>query len=425
MKGIRTRISNLRTNISSKLPEQEDLFGFPGINKSIIDESLEQSYQLLSLLESFDGKMEVTVLKRRLARLVEECNSLLKAINNSKNLEEHFDNLLINLFNIRTYIRLTYISLTEKPLRADTELQFAKEEHAKLVELNNETKDLQGALLESKESSAILIKSLETTVTIYEEKKNEILQSIAEIKSFEGNISDINDNVTTWRAELEKLKSDTVSNTTMVGSLLESANSVKASLESSSKELDSQRNQIKEMNEINSDQQKIIQATIEDANRFGLAGSFKKRKDELKNVQMFWRFVTILVLIALVVLSYELINKIINEPDSISLLVARIPIFASAVWLGWFSSKQHGYVSRIREDYAYKYAVSMAFEGYKNATRDIDEDLLKSLLQLTVLNISKSPGELYNSKNNHGSPLNEIIDKVLSNLPIHRKDESE
>jgi hypothetical protein len=51
----------------------------------------------------------------------------------------------------------------------------------------------------------------------------------------------------------------------------------------------------------------------------------------------------------------------------------------------------------------------MAFEGYKNATRDIDEDLQKKLLELTVLNISTSPLNIYETNNNDGTPYHELL----------------
>jgi hypothetical protein len=43
----------------------------------------------------------------------------------------------------------------------------------------------------------------------------------------------------------------------------------------------------------------------------------------------------------------------------------------------------------------------MAFEGYKNATQEIDAEMLKQLLQLTIYSISKNPIEIYDSKSNN------------------------
>ena len=49
---------------------------------------------------------------------------------------------------------------------------------------------------------------------------------------------------------------------------------------------------------------------------------------------------------------------------------------------------------------------------YKNETREINEDLLEKLLQLTVANISSNPVTLFNSKSNHGSPWHELSEGI-------------
>ena len=51
----------------------------------------------------------------------------------------------------------------------------------------------------------------------------------------------------------------------------------------------------------------------------------------------------------------------------------------------------------------------MAFEGYKNATKEINEEMLESLLSLTLQNISSNPLTIYETGNNHGTPINEIL----------------
>jgi hypothetical protein len=78
------------------------------------------------------------------------------------------------------------------------------------------------------------------------------------------------------------------------------------------------------------------------------------------------------------------------------------------------SVKQYGYLSRIQEDYAYKFASAMAFEGYKKQAKEIDEDLLKQLLAVSVENLSQNPIRLFNSNDNHASPANEIAKDFLS-----------
>jgi len=64
----------------------------------------------------------------------------------------------------------------------------------------------------------------------------------------------------------------------------------------------------------------------------------------------------------------------------------------------------------------------MAFEGYKQETLKIDEELLKNLIQLTILNISKNPVTNYDSNTNHGTPYNELLES-LKHFSIFKKSE--
>jgi len=102
-------------------------------------------------------------------------------------------------------------------------------------------------------------------------------------------------------------------------------------------------------------------------------------------------------------------------------ILVRIPIFAACVWLGWFCAKQYGFTSRIMEDYSYKYAVSMAFEGYKKSTKDIDEDLQLKLLEMTIYNISNNPLNIYETETNHGTPYHEFLKNLPNTFAIKKK----
>ncbi len=149
-----------------------------------------------------------------------------------------------------------------------------------------------------------------------------------------------------------------------------------------------------------------------------MAGSFYTRKEELKLTLRFWQWATILSIIGLIAGAIWVVKPIIENPGNFTTMayLARIPILAALVWLGWFCSKQYGYTTRIREDYSYKYAISMAFEGYKKQANNVNEDLLNNLLELTINSVGKSPVTIYDTKNNHGTPMNEIVDKLADKV---------
>jgi hypothetical protein len=78
------------------------------------------------------------------------------------------------------------------------------------------------------------------------------------------------------------------------------------------------------------------------------------------------------------------------------------------------SARQYGFIARIREDYSYKYACAMSFDGFKKNAEAVDKDLEKLLLNSSIDMISQNPIRLYGSKDNHASPFHELLGKVIS-----------
>ncbi|MEG2366475.1 MAG: hypothetical protein RSB29_07000, partial [Alistipes sp.] len=66
--------------------------------------------------------------------------------------------------------------------------------------------------------------------------------------------------------------------------------------------------------------------------------------------------------------------------------------------------------------YSFKYAISMAFEGYKREAAEVNEELLDKLLQITLNSISISPVQCYDTKTNHATPVNEITEGILKEM---------
>lgn len=99
----------------------------------------------------------------------------------------------------------------------------------------------------------------------------------------------------------------------------------------------------------------------------------------------------------------------------------RIGVLSPLVWLGWFAARQFSYLSRISEDYAFKYAASMAYEGFKKATRETDQDLERVLLEFSLFNMAQNPIRLYDGKPDHASPANEMLETVLGSLRHMKK----
>ncbi|MGL5071155.1 MAG: hypothetical protein ACRC61_07810, partial [Aeromonas salmonicida] len=80
-------------------------------------------------------------------------------------------------------------------------------------------------------------------------------------------------------------------------------------------------------------------------------------------------------------------------------------------WMAWFSGRQFGHASKLRQDYAYKSAVAMAYQGYKEEANGVGSDMHGRLLENIVLHFAENPVRLYD-KCESSSPLEEIINKI-------------
>ena len=308
---------------------------------------------------------------------------------------DNFNDFLINIAQIRYNLKEAYITLTEKPLRLDIEIKQAKNA---LKELSNDLvklNEIKQVIDEIKNNAQEFIGELENKHKTALENDITISKAVEKIEIVD-NIQNLKDEISNKQLEITKLKTE--------------IEQIQVKSKESQLLINNFSNTLTEQLKINGKQQDYIQKTIEDVSRAGMAGSFKKRKDELRWTQFTWSFLTIISVGGLIWLSYSIMRPFLDGQEiNFNQLYLKIPVIASAVWLGWFCSKQYGFTARIREDYAYKYAISLAFEGYKNETRQIDEDLLQKLIHLTIFNISKSPVSIFDTKNNHGTPYNELI----------------
>src|SRR5258707_10693013 len=134
MKSSRQIITLLQNRIREIIPEEgNDLYGFQGISRDLILESLTESYDLLNALESYEGKLEAILLERKIADLFDKANSQLKDSGFEKRLDD-FNGFLNSLAKIRFSIKQAYVTLAKDPIRTEPEIKKAKDE---LIALTN------------------------------------------------------------------------------------------------------------------------------------------------------------------------------------------------------------------------------------------------------------------------------------------------
>ena len=409
MKGIRQRISLLRNKISENLPDGNDIFGYAGISKKIILESLSESYDLLSVLEEHKDKFETIFAKRSVSLAIDNSNQFLNEELGRRHTADKFNDFLYQIANIRFHLKEAYLSLSNNSLRIESEMALAKETLIELTADLDEIKSIKSEIDSIKTDSSTFIAELEAKHTLAIENEKKVNEFVANIEEIDEELTGTNEKISVWKSELLAIKEDIIKKQTEFSKLKAEIEQTQVTNNVNQTNIDKFTKTLKDQLDLNTEHQSYIKKTIEDVSRAGMAGSFKKRKDELKWIQLAWAISTIVSIAGLLWISYSIVEPIIaNQDFNINHILFKLPVFASAVWLGWFCAKQYGFTSRIMEDYSFKYAISMAFEGYKQETMDLDEDLLKRLIELTIFNISKSPVSNFDSKSNHGTPYNEM-----------------
>ncbi|MDX7844640.1 hypothetical protein [Aeromonas caviae] len=157
-----------------------------------------------------------------------------------------------------------------------------------------------------------------------------------------------------------------------------------------------------------------IEGILQMANQHGMASSFKKRHDDLKWPEYRWIALFASSLIALTILGGFFVEFVFSKSDiKFAEVISRSIISIPLVWLAWFSAKQYSHINRLREDYAYKVAVAMAYHGYKDEAGKVDSEMSGKLLENIIIHFADNPVRLYRNDNSVS-----IIESLIKNNKI-------
>lgn len=113
----------------------------------------------------------------------------------------------------------------------------------------------------------------------------------------------------------------------------------------------------------------------------------------------------------------KLLSGLLVNPDaSASLVVLNIVLsvlsVGAPIWFAWLATKQIGQRFRISEDYAFKAAVSRAYEGYRREASRLNPDLETQLLSSAMQRLDEQPLRLVEPAS-YGSPWHELLSSEL------------
>lgn len=407
MKNLKTALTKIKTKIQSKFPEGNDIWGYQGINRELIVNTIDQIYALATEIEEHDNdnRFEIIFLKRQAS----EINKNINAILDSDKPEEEFNTLLNKLAKLLWSVKHTFFVINQNGLRSDEELALLKTKISALQAANEELANIQEEYNIAFDDFQKKIDIISDYTKGIEEKRKAVAEQAIEVNIKYENINAIHKNIEGWDDEIEEKKNDFSQLTASIKSLSVDAGNLKENLLQIKQGAESTAEILKNLQAQNKDLLIEAKETLGIANRVGMASSFRTRKNELNVSLGIWGSVFVLAALGLAAIAYYLLAPEMKGNIQWAIIFSRFTIAAPIVWLAWFSAKQYLSISRIKEDYAFKFAAAMAYEGHKKATRELeDEELEKALLVMSLCNMEENPIRLY-SKVSHASPINEIL----------------
>jgi hypothetical protein len=162
----------------------------------------------------------------------------------------------------------------------------------------------------------------------------------------------------------------------------------------------------------------------------GLAAAFSMRSQSLTKSSYWWIGGLIT---ALALASYMGTTRISTLADILRAgselkteflyanIIGAILSVGAPIWFAWLSTKQIGQNFRLSEDYAFKAAISQAYEGYRKEAARIGNELEAKLLGSALQRLDEQPLRLIEQAS-YGSPWHELMSSeemrtAMKNIP--------
>jgi hypothetical protein len=196
--------------------------------------------------------------------------------------------------------------------------------------------------------------------------------------------------------------------------------------------LDTYEQDIQKMSADFTQMQAKLEGLLPHATSAGLASAFHNQKARFSKPQPWWLGLFVVTIIALLGAAGIGLPAAGDTWDAILRhFVNRLPIVAPLVWLAIYAGHHYSMALRMEEDYAFKEAVSTAFEGYKREMLAIppspgnDVSPLVILCENVLRAVAERPGRIYDGKTDVVTPLTPAVSAVKDMVAelLKRKDE--
>lgn len=423
MQQFKSSLTRLKSLIEQRLPEGEDIYGYPGVSRDCLLDAINIAYSLSQeIKENDESRFEVISLKRAGSELYKNLKDLLENESEEKQSAAKFNDFLNDFSALIEKTKITYLIVVKGGIRDEAELARIHAEIKEYEELNKQLLTEREAVVSKISEISDKITSLNTNHSKSETFTTQITNWHTTASEKFSKISEIHEFITGRDEEVQESTVQFQTLSKQISDLAATAAKNNEKLSGYVSDGKIEADQLKKTVIAHQELVEEIRNTLEGANRVGMASSFDKRKTELAKQLNLWQGVFIGAIVLIVVAVWKFILPTLSAQSThLPEILAEIGIVSPLVWLGWFAAKHYGYTSKIKEDYAFKAAAAMAYEGHKKAAREIDTNLESVLLEFSLFNMSQNPIRLYGNGDMHGSPIHELSSQFLEKFPRFKK----
>jgi hypothetical protein len=169
-----------------------------------------------------------------------------------------------------------------------------------------------------------------------------------------------------------------------------------------------------------------IEGLLPNATSAGLASAFRTQKERFKRPQMIWLVTFVATIVSLLLFGWANLQDF-KETDTFDMILrhmtSRLPIIVPLVWLALYSGRNYMLTLRLEEEYAFKEAVSTAFEGYKREMQGIEQtegniaSPITTLCNNVLQALAQRPGRIYEGRHEDITPLSPVKGMFGMNRP--------
>lgn len=343
MQYFRGNLTRLKQNMMRRLPEDKNLFGFQGLDKEILIKAVESTYELSKEIDDSDnnGRFEIIALKKYCQDVNITLNKILDTRRTpfKKNRNDEFISKLSTLIE---KTKITYFIVTKNGIRDDIELAILKEKTDSFYDNLNELTGLQENYQESVDSIVENVENINTSHETAKIKTQELENWNDQASGNFSKIEEIHNSIEGWDNDIEQRREQVEGIAKDFEGLSFEATVLKDKLTDNMGDADINLKELNDYSKRNSALLKEITETLGDANRVGMAASFKERKEELTNQQRIWASVFFTAIASIVWMSVKIVLPDFKAAEiDIQQLIIKIAMISPLVWLGWFSVKQY------------------------------------------------------------------------------------